>query len=164
MSGYVTEGWYGGLDIPGFVYDAAKIDSWQAWQDYNMADIIEYQGNYYSANAFTAGTINFVSEQWTRLKSKPSAQLLPNWTNVATQFVDFYSLNVDNFNTDQQKFAQHLIGYQKRQYLDNIIQDPVSEFKFYQGMIREKGTQNVLNKLFDAVSYTHLTLPTNREV
>ena len=152
LSGYVTEGWYGGLDIPGFVYDAAKIDSWQAWQDYNMADIIEYQGNYYSANAFTAGTINFVSEQWTRLKSKPSAQLLPNWTNVATQFVDFYSLNVDNFNTDQQKFAQHLIGYQKRQYLDNIIQDPVSEFKFYQGMIRDKGTQNVLNHLFGVLS------------
>ena len=40
----------------------------------------------------------------------------------------------------------------KRQYLDNIIQDDVSEYKFYQGMIREKGTQNVLNKLFDVLS------------
>ena len=48
--------------------------------------------------------------------------------------------------------AQHYIGYQKRQYLDNIIQDDVSEFKFYQGMIIEKGTQNVLNKLFDVLS------------
>ena len=48
--------------------------------------------------------------------------------------------------------AQHLIGYQKRQYLENIIQDDVSEFKFYQGMIIEKGTQNVLNKLFDVLS------------
>jgi hypothetical protein len=152
LSGYVTDGWYGGLDIPGFVYDGAKVQSWQPWQDYNMADIIAYQGNYYSANKFTAGTATFISSDWTRLKSQPSAQLLPNWTNAATQFVDFYSLNVDNFNVDQQRFAQHLIGYQKRQYLNNIIQDPVSEFKFYQGMIREKGTQNVLNHLFGVLS------------
>ena len=41
--------------------------------------------------------------------------------------------------------GHHAIGYQKRQYLDNVIQDDVSEFKFYQGMIREKGTQNVLS-------------------
>ena len=45
-----------------------------------------------------------------------------------------------------------MIGYQKRQYLNDIIQDDVSEFKFYQGMIYEKGTQNVLNKLFDVLS------------
>ena len=45
-----------------------------------------------------------------------------------------------------------MIGYQKRQYLSNIIQDDVSEYKFYQGMIREKGTRNVLNKLFDVLS------------
>jgi hypothetical protein len=78
--------------------------------------------------------------------------LLPNWTYKATQFTDFYSLDSDNFDSGQQRVAQHLIGYQKRQYLDNIIQDDVSEYKFYQGMIREKGTQNVLNKLFDVLS------------
>jgi len=152
ISGYITEGWYGGLDIPGFIFDGAKVQSWQPWQDYNMADIIAYQGNYYSANKFIAGTANFDSTQWTRLKNQPSAKLLSNWTNTATQFIDFYSLDIDNFNTQQQVFAQHLIGYQKRQYLDNIIQDPVSEFKFYQGMIREKGTQNVLNHLFNVLS------------
>ena len=48
--------------------------------------------------------------------------------------------------------AQHLIGYQKRQYLENIIQDDVSQYKFYQGMIIEKGTQNVFSKLFDVLS------------
>jgi len=152
LSGYVTTGWYGGLDIPGFVFDGATVENWQPWQDYNMADIVAYQGSYYSANAFTAGTSTFVPSSWARLSSQPSAKLLPNWTNLATQFVDFYSLNVDNFSSQQQKFAQHLIGYQTRQYLDNIIQDPVSEFKFYQGMIREKGTQNVLNHLFGVLS------------
>ena len=65
---------------------------------------------------------------------------------------DFYDLDTDNFDAEQQKFAQHLIGYQKRQYLENIIKDDVSQYKFYQGMIIEKGTQNVLNKLFDVLS------------
>jgi len=152
VSGYVTEGWYGGLDIPGFIYDGAKVQNWQPWQDYNMADIISYQGNYYSANKFIAGASVFNSVEWLRLKNQPTAQLLPNWTNTATQFIDFYGLDIDNFNIQQQQFAQHLIGYQTRQYLDNIIQDPVSEFKFFQGMIRDKGTQNVLNHLFNVLS------------
>jgi hypothetical protein len=79
---------------------------------------------------------------------------LPNWDYKAEQFNDFYDLNTDNFDTNQQKVAQHLIGYQKRTYLENIIKDDVSQYKFYQGMIIEKGTQNVLNKLFDVLSST----------
>jgi hypothetical protein len=155
VSGYITTGWYGGLDIPGFIFDAAKIQNWQQWQDYNLGDIINYQGYYYSANAFLPGKEIFDLTQWTELSKKPTSQIIPNWTNIATQFQDFYGLDVDSFDSAQQKMGQHLIGYQKRQYLDNIIQDDVSEFKFYQGMIREKGTQNVLNKLFDVLSSEH---------
>ena len=155
-SAYVTNGWYGGLDIPGFIYDRAEIQSWQAWQDYNMGEVISFQGYYYSADKFIAGTATFISTDWVQLNSKPMAQILPNWTNIATQFTDFYSLEVDSFDSAQQSMGQHLIGYQKRQYLENIIQDDVSEFKFYQGMIREKGTQNVLNKLFNVLSSDNL--------
>ena len=152
VSGYVTIDWYGGLDIPGFIFDSATVKNWQPWKDYNMGDIIAYQGYYYSANKFLPGTSIFESVNWSQLAHKPSSQILPNWTNIATQFTDFYDTEVDNFNSEQQKIAHHLIGYQKRQYLENIIQDDVSEFKFYQGMIREKGTQNVLNKLFNVLS------------
>jgi len=152
ISGYVTINWYGGLDIPGFIFDAAAVQSWQAYQDYHVADIVNHQGYYYSANKFLAGAPVFTATDWNLLPKKPTSQILPNWTNIATQFTDFYGLEVDSFNNKQQSIAHHLIGYQKRQYLDNIIQDDVSEFKFYQGMIREKGTQNVLNKLFDVLS------------
>ena len=152
LSGYVTTGWYGGLDIPGFIFDAAIVEAWQPWKDYNMADIVVYQGYYYSAKAFLAGTATFIATDWLQLASKPTAKILPNWTNAATQFTDFYSLEVDSFDVAQQTMAHHLIGYQKRQYLNNIIQDSVSEFKFYQGMIREKGTQNVLNQLFGVLN------------
>jgi hypothetical protein len=152
VSGYVTNDWYGGLDIPGFIFDSAKISNWQPYTDYNLGDIVYNQGNYYSASKAVAGSSSFVAAYWNKLSKAPTSKLLPNWNNSATQFVDFYSLNVDNFNPQHQQFAQHLIGYQSRQYLHNIIQDPVSEFKFYQGMIREKGTQNVLNHLFGVLN------------
>jgi hypothetical protein len=152
LSGYVTTGWYGGLDIPGFIFDSAIVEAWQPWKDYNMADVVLYQSYYYSAKEFVAGAATFFANNWIKLPSKPMPQILPNWTNSATQFTDFYSLEVDSFDTAQQTMAHHLIGYQKRQYLNNIIQDSVSEFKFYQGMIREKGTQNVLNQLFGVLS------------
>ena len=158
VSGYVSTNWYGGFDVPGFIFDQAVIQYWQPWQDYSLGDTVKYKEFYYSADQRVVGSEKFSEKavdgsiNWVRLLSKPSAQLLPNWTYKASQFTDFYSLDSDNFDASQQKVAQHLIGYQKRQYLSNIIQDDVSEFKFYQGMIREKGTQNVLNKLFDVLS------------
>ena len=152
VAGYVSTDWYGGFDVPGFIFDQALVKAWTAWTDYALGDIVKYQSFYYSANSFLPGTEKFQPTSWVRLLKQPTASLLPNWTYKATQFTDFYSLDSDNFDGTQQKVAQHLIGYQKRQYLENIIQDDVSEFKFYQGMIREKGTQNVLNKLFDVLS------------
>lgn len=152
VSGYVSVDWYGGFNIPGFILDTAKIVEWVEWTDYNLGDIVKQKEFYYTASKFLPGSQTFVDADWIRLDKKPSTQLLPNWTYKAGQFTDFYSLDSDNFDSAQQKVAQHLIGYQKRQYLENIIQDDVSEFKFYQGMIREKGTQNVLNKLFDVLS------------
>lgn len=152
VAGYVSTNWYGGFDVPGFVFDQATIQLWEAWKDYSLGDIVKYKEFYFSANTGLPGTETFDVTQWIKLDKKPTAQLLPNWTYKAGQFEDFYSLDSDNFDVDQQKLAQHLVGYQKRQYLENIIQDDVSEFKFYQGMIAEKGTQNVLNKLFDVLS------------
>lgn len=151
VAGYVSSDWYGGFNIPGFILDVAKIQEWSAWEDYDLGDIVKYKEFFYTASTFLPGTELFVDEDWIRLESRPSTQLLPNFNYKASQFLDFYSLDSDNFDQGQQKMAQHLIGYQKRQYLENIIQDDVSEFKFYQGMIREKGTQNSLNKLFDVL-------------
>jgi len=162
VSGYVSTNWYGGFDIPGFIYDQAIIQNWSAWQDYALGDVVKYKEYYYTADQRVVGSEKFNIKaadgtvNWVQLAAKPTAKLLPNWNYKASQFTDFYSLDSDNFDASQQKVAQHLIGYQKRQYLDNIIQDDVSEFKFFQGMIREKGTQNVLNKLFNVLSADNL--------
>jgi hypothetical protein len=151
VAGFISAQWFGGFEVPGFILDRADIKFWQSWTDYTLGDIVQYQGYYYSASAFLVGTAEFDAKDWSQI-SKPNPVLLPNWTYKAGQFEDFYNLTEDNFDTGQQKIAQHLVGYQKRQYLSNIIQDNISEFQFYQGMIKEKGTQNSLNKLFDVLS------------
>ena len=151
-SSYVSTLWDGSFDVAGFIFDQAKIKDWTTWTDYALGDIVKYKEFYYSANAPVVGDTEFVASEWTKLKEKPEPALLPNWSYKAAQFEDFYSLDSGNFDIGQQKMAQHLTGYQPRQYLSNIIKDDVSEFKFYQGMIIEKGTQNSLNKLFDVLS------------
>jgi hypothetical protein len=150
--GYVASEWTGGFDIPGFIYDSAEIQEWEPWTDYNLGDIVKYKEFYYSSKKFLVGTEKFVAADWVLLEEKPVPQLLSNLDYRAEQFTDFYDLDTDNFDSNQQKVAQHLIGYQNRQYLENIIQNDVSQYKFYQGMIIEKGTQNVLTKLFDVLS------------
>ena len=152
VSGYISTNWTGGFNIPGFIYDQSNLTDWEPWTDYNLGDTVKYKEFYYSANAFLPGVESFDSSNWIRLDEKPASKMLPNWDYKASQFLDFYSLDSDNFDAGQQKMAQHLIGYQKRQYLENIIQDDVSQYKFYQGMIIEKGTQNVFSKLFDVLS------------
>jgi hypothetical protein len=155
VAGYVSVGWTGGFDAPGFIFDEAVITEWQPWKDYNIGELVKFGQFYLQASPvgnFVPGAELLDQTQWLKLANKPSPKLIPNWTYKAAQFTDFYSLDSDNFDATQQQMAQHLIGYQKRSYLDNIIKDDVSEFKFYQGMIREKGTQNSLNKLFDVLS------------
>jgi len=150
--GYVSQNWKGGFNIPGFIFDQAKINDWTPWVDYKLGDIVKYKEFYYSALSTLPGVQQFSAANWAILAEKPTSKMVANWDYRTEQFTDFYDLDTDNFDAEQQKFAQHLIGYQKRQYLENIIKDDVSQYKFYQGMIIEKGTQNVLNKLFDVLS------------
>jgi len=150
--GYVTSSWTGSFETPGFIYDQRNISLWEPWSDYNLGDVIKHKEFYYAAKKFTPGEFEFDPEKWYLLAAEPKSQLLANWDYRAEQFTDFYDLDTDNFDIEQQKIAQHLIGYQKRQYLENIINNDVSQYKFYQGMIAEKGTQNVFNKLFDVLS------------
>ena len=150
--GYRTDDWRGSLNIPGFIYDNAICKDWLSYQDYAIGDTVKYKEFYYIAKVKIPGTEDFDASNWERLVEKPTSQLMPNLDYKAKQFKDYYDLDTDNFDTEQQRIAQHLIGYQKRDYLSNIINDDVSQYKFYQGYIQDKGTQNSLTKLFDALS------------
>ena len=152
LVGYRTDEWNGGLNIPGFVYDKAEVLAWGTYSDYSVGDVVKYKEFYYSANQKHSSDDYFDANLWNRLDERPEPQLLPNWDYKALQFTDFYDLDTDNFDTEQQRLGQHLIGYQPREYLANIINDTTSQYKFYQGFIQDKGTLNSLTKLFDALS------------
>ena len=47
--GYRTADWNGSLNIPGFIFDDAKITEWEAWQDYAIGDVVKYKEFYYTA-------------------------------------------------------------------------------------------------------------------
>ena len=147
--GYRTDEWNGSLNIPGFLYDDARVTEWESYKDYVVGELVKFKEFYYAANITHSGTEIFENRFWSRLPEKPENKLQPNWDYRANQFADFYDLDTDNFDAEQQRLAQHLIGYQKRNYLSNIIQDDVSQYKFYQGFIQDKGTTNSITKLFD---------------
>jgi len=150
--GYRTSNWQGDFNIPGFIYDRATVSDWTSWHDYSLGETVKYKEFYYSAKKSVPGSEKFDYNLWFKLDAKPTSRLLPNWDYRANQFADFYDLDSDSFDVDQQKFAQHLIGYQKRDYLENIINDDIAQYKFYQGMIQEKGVKSSLSKLFDALN------------
>ena len=154
ISGYRSADWNGGLNIPGFVYDNAEINDWQQWKDYTIGSLVKYKQFYYVAIENVVGTKDFNANSWYRLNEKPEPELITNFDYRINQFGDFYDLDTDGFDAELQKMAQHLTGYQKRQYLANIINDDVSQYKFYQGMIQDKGTKNALSKMFDKLSST----------
>lgn len=150
--GYVASNWDGSLNVPGFVFDEVKIKEWQPYTDYDMSDVVKYKQFYYSADSFITGDSTFKFNEWSKLSEKPLSSLRPNFEYKTNQFGDFYDLDTDNFDVEQQKLAQHLIGYQKREYLQNIINDDVSQYKFYQGFLQDKGTKNALEKLFNSLA------------
>ena len=150
--GYVSDGWDGSLNVKGFVFDNAEVTEWEQYKDYDIGSIVKYKEFYYSASNKVTGSQNFNSNDWRKLNERPKPELKTNFDYRINQFTDFYDLESDNFDAGQQKLAQHLIGYQKRQYLDNIIQDDVSQYKFYQGFIQDKGSRNAIDKLFDSLA------------
>jgi len=152
VAGYRSDGWNGGLNIPGFVFDDAKTTEWTQWKDYAIGSLVKYKQFFYVATENAPGTKDFNSNFWFRLNEKPEAELITNFDYRINQFADFYDLDTDGFDAELQKMAQHLTGYQKRQYLANIINDDVSQYKFYQGMIQDKGTKNALDKMFVKLS------------
>ena len=150
--GYRSDNWNGSLDIPGFFYDDATVEQWESYRDYATGELVKYKEFYYVATENISGTENFSETGWYRLNEKPESKLYANFDYKINQFADFYDLDTDNYDSEQQRLAQHLTGYQKRKYLENIINDDVSQYKFYQGFLQDKGTLNAIEKLFGKLS------------
>ena len=150
LIGWKTDNWSGDFFAPGFVFDNAKVSAWTANTDYLLGDNVEYNAKFYVAKKRHAGKTKFNNLDWNLKDVAPQSALLPNFDYKSAQFEDFYNLDSDNFDEGQQTLARHLIGYQPRGYLEDLGMDESSQYKFYQGFIREKGTINSITKLLNA--------------
>ena len=147
LVGWKTSNWNGDYYAPGFIFDTAQVTYWVKNTDYKIGDTTEYQGKFYVAKINHNSSTVFDNENWMLKNEKPAPQLIPNFDYKISRFNEFYDLESNNFDESQQSLAQHLIGYQSRDYLENLFVNDISQYKFYQGYIREKGTQNAINKL-----------------
>lgn len=152
--GFRTVDWDGDYTSPGFIFDNVDIQSWQPFRDYRLGDIASYKAYQYTSLENQFGSELFDDTKWARLEVTPTKSLIPNFDYRINQFEDYYDLDADGLGSSQRELSRHVIGYQTRDYLQNLAEDAVSQFKLYQGFIREKGTANAITKIFEKLSRT----------
>jgi len=152
--GFRTADWDGDYTSPGFLFDAVNIQIWQPFTDYRLGDIVAYKSFYWTSKSNQLGVELFDDNKWTKLDSTPTKGLIANFDYRINQFEDYYEVDADGVGSSQRSLARHVIGYQSREYLQGLAEDEVSQFRLYQGFIREKGTANSIVKVFDKLSRT----------
>jgi len=155
LVGYKTGGWDGSLTAEGFIYNDGDVPSWVANTNYVRGDIVTFRDLMYTSKTNHTSTALFIYENWTQTDSFKIG-LLPNFDTLGKNFESFYDVNTVNLESETDKYGKGAISYQNRSYFDQIGLDDVSQVKFYQGMLQEKGTKNAVDKLirskFDQIS------------
>ena len=152
VQGFRTTDWDGDYTSPGFMFDNVNITSWLPWTDYNLGDIVSYRSYNWTSLVNQLGTETFNATYWTKLDSTPVKQLIPNFDYRINSFADYFEVSSEGLDLAQRDLARHTIGYQQRNYLQNLSDDSVTQFQLYQGFIREKGTSNAITKIFGKLS------------
>ena len=152
VQGFRTVDWDGDYTSPGFLFDNVDIKTWQPWTDYRLGDIVSYKSFNWTSLINQLGEETFNDVYWTKLDSVPAKQLISNFDYKIKQFADYFEVSSEGTGKSQRDLARHTIGYQQREYLQNLSEDSVTQFQLYQGFIREKGTANAITKIFGKLS------------
>ena len=146
VTGYRTRDWDGSLYAPGFLINHRAVDMWMPMQDYYKGDIVEYKNKNYTAKQFIPGTSKFEDNNWYVVDSRIlNRQLVMNLASNSEQFEHFYDVDEFDINRSADSNARNSTGFVPRSYMNDLGLDNVSQHKFYLGMIREKGTQAVID-------------------
>jgi hypothetical protein len=147
LLGYRTANWSGRLDAPGYLIDLAVIEDWQQYYEYNIGDLVKFKGQNYVSRVNHVSSEEFEFSFWELVTQEIKPGIVPNADSKAKLFTQLYESSSQPFVEKEQELARHLVGYQKRDYLENILVDDTTQFQFYQGFIKEKGTKSALTKL-----------------
>ena len=130
---YRANGWDGTIDAPGYIV---------------IQNNVTVNGQTISSNTWTM-TNNFekTASDFTRYfnidEPKNYEKITYGGTNTITSSTTLGAID----DQDIANLSKHLIGYQPRNYLENLLLDESVEFQFYQGFIRQKGTLATVNAL-----------------
>lgn len=75
------------------------------------------------------------------------AGTLPDFETLVTDFHRYYDLDDPVSNVSLRDLGRHLIGYQSREYLLQMITSEPARVNFYKGYIRDKGSNQVLERV-----------------
>jgi hypothetical protein len=146
LVGKKTGSWTGALNPPGFMYNNSKVNAWQQGTDYLMGTIVKFKNSNYTALQDIPAATAFDHSKWAQMTATElKTGLLPNFSYNAEKFNRFNNIDDPELLGDFHLYSDSAIGFQPRQYLTNFGIDEVTQAKFYQGYIRQKGTMNAIN-------------------
>jgi len=146
VDGAKTQDWNGSLYAPGFFVNVSEIPQWVSYTDYYTGDIVLLKNQYFAAQKFIPGTQKFAISDWYPINgSLLDKELIPNMASGAAQFANFHNPDAADLNSAADLLGKHETGFTSRQYFTDLGLDITSQYKFYLGMIAQKGTQAVLN-------------------
>lgn len=73
--------------------------------------------------------------------------LTPNFEKTVNDFRKFFEIEDQVNRPGPQSAAQRNVGFQERDYLSSMLISPLTQFDFYRGFIKSKGTPSVLSTL-----------------
>ncbi len=125
MYAYRTNDWTGRLDAPGyFLYQNPNDNTW------TMVSNLEKTANdvrkYYNIEQ---------PKNYEEFDSATNSIVVKSSDNSVVDRSDISDL------------SKHMFGYQKRTYLQELLLENSTEFEFYQGFIKQKGTVTTIDKI-----------------
>lgn len=148
LVGSKTAEWSGSFELPGFVFSSDVIEEWSPGRDYLKGTIVKNKNLLYVSLDNVTASDNLQPGVWKLLSpDEIKFGVLNNFATNAVNFENFY--DIDNQPADEtvQLFSDGLIGFRARSYFTNIGIDTTTQSKFYQGLIKQKGTKNSIDAL-----------------
>lgn len=103
----------------------------------------------------------YITASWNGRLEAPGFMILesgtlPNFEKLANDFTKYYDNENPSDNSELNSLSRHLIGFQSREYLREMITADTAQVDFYKGYIKEKGTRQAFEKVL-RVSKTYNT-------
>lgn len=151
LIGNKTNNWTGQFNPAGFIYNSDNVDIWQPNRNYRKGSLISFKDKLYYAIVDVVAASEFDFTLWSNIdKSKIKTGLLPNYAYNAEKFTSIYNLDDATADAALDALSNGITGFRNRSYFQDFKLDSVSQSKFYQGYIKQKGSINAIDALTTA--------------